>query len=308
MQPFRRRLRYRPGVRNVLFFIVLSGCTPALQVGAPCTFDSNCPEATVCTLGRCRGMCLTARDCGGRPCLLTGGLGRCQEETDTCTTVRDCPTDLMCAGGYCTTGCATDAECPGAACVEGTCRRSEVDAGPPIDTGIADAGTPDAGELVTCGDTRDCASGQVCTGTLCLAMCTSTAECPRGSHCVMTPDAGTVCSPVCNPSTGESCPSGYTCRVADTSQTTEGSAVVTFCQVPATGTAGCPCSGSVAPDLCGENLSCLEGATSQCAEICELGTTCADGSNCGAADGPRYMLGGVTYSLCAAPAEPAGCP
>lgn len=136
-------------------------CTPDVQLGAPCVYDSECARGLACRLGRCREQCRSHVDCGdGAECLQVDGLRVCRLRDEARCGADECGVGLACADGECRLRCVSADDCVDGACVASSegdvCVRDDSarDAGSPP----SDASAPDAG-IVTCGDGEPCAYG-----------------------------------------------------------------------------------------------------------------------------------------------------
>lgn len=304
---------------------VLTACAPRLELGARCTYTSECPVPYACVLGACRSACAGDRDCAGEAsCLAVDGVGVCTLEGETgcatCTLL-----GLVCDGGLCRTGCATALDCLATQrCDGGRCVDRPLDAGvadAEIDAPIADV-PGDAGARypapVVCSSDLECEGGELCGSdygaTVCRPRCTGPAECPPETACDAIRsrplDGGyeLACSTACVPGTREGCPPGTSCRMAFYSAFAGGPGAVTLCSGFTAGRGhGCRCENLDDSHECDRGASCEQPALGrQCLTICRIGDPCPVGV---CEPTLRSVIrDGVEWGVCPATGAPIDCP
>lgn len=141
-------------------------CDPALGQCVPtgvCTFNSECPDGTICEYGQC------VPGCGGN---------------------FDCEPPLVCVAGDCVEGCATPLDCEHSThCDEttGQCQPGcQFDMNCADDQYCASEGFPAIGQCQPgCRNSAYCDNGQFCDPVThqCRPGCTISSPCPTGSYC-----------------------------------------------------------------------------------------------------------------------------
>ena len=184
-----------------------AGSTMIPNVGTPCTYSSDCPDALLCRNGSCAFECIKTRDClAGSTCVENHCVAATPEVPDAtvrsgdagigagCIYDSTCGNGLLCRNAMCVFECSSTSECPsGRECLDHKCSatQSPVDAGVPP-THIPD-GAPD-GYAGGCVLHSDCVKGLLCRSGVCVYECVESVDCDPGICC--SPSAHT-CTATC---------------------------------------------------------------------------------------------------------------
>ncbi len=139
--------------------------------GSACCKDSDCPDASVCTLS----------GSGARVCLPAEIAGRQRGQAgDNCNRSSDCASGV-CQRNKCIATCSRDSDCEGETCRANVLGSSLLSGAGVFICGQA-AGRGSAGDLCTAFDPTSCKSG-LCLGVQCAAPCASDSDCTGGLVC-----------------------------------------------------------------------------------------------------------------------------
>lgn len=199
--------------------------------------------------------------------LVCNPAGECVE-VDPCERDTQCAEGNICTDGACATGCASDAECAAADaatpfCVEGRCGACSQD-DDCFGASTCDVATRTCAEPEMCTDSRECADGNICVGSVCEAPFDCAGD---DANC----DAGFICaaSGECVPDPSGPCASDADCVV-----------IGEVCRLDQRPPSCGPCE---TDDHCPGNQVCdRSGSTAVCAEsgACETDADCVGGRVC----------------------------
>lgn len=149
-------------------------CAPRASdggLGRECRYTSECPSPLTCsTLGTCIEQCRETRDCAAFGSDTVCQQGECRRPTvgGTCRLNSECQQNERCTNGRCAPECLGVRDCAtGFSC---------------SDAGACVPGAVDGGSSA-CTFTSQCAVGQKCTQSLCIAECAQSRDCAFGFVC-----------------------------------------------------------------------------------------------------------------------------